>query len=321
MESRYLRGRKSAWQNIAAFSRRVLDVLRLNKTDLVVLEGEVLPYAPALFERWLNIRQIPFVVDFDDAIFHYYDKSSNWLIRRVLGKKISSVIRRSACVIAGNQYLSDYATASQAKRIEIVPTVVDLNKYPDDRVDIPGRLGFHIGWIGSPGSSRYLQSIKDSLSYSVLTDGCRLLLVGAGADHGLDAIQPEMLKWSEDTEVESIKRFDVGIMPLPDDDWAKGKCGFKLIQYMACGIPVIASPVGANCDIVTHGVNGFLAKTTEDWIQYLRLLEKNPELARKMGEAGRRMVEQKYCLQVTGRRLADILVGCCKISERKFGGE
>jgi glycosyltransferase involved in cell wall biosynthesis len=114
--------------------------------------------------------------------------------------------------------------------------------------------------------------------------------------------------WDEATETAEIGNFDVGIMPLPDNPWERGKCGFKLIQYMACGKPVVASPVGVNREIVVEGVNGFLASTQKEWVDALLRLKENPALRRTMGERGRRMVEERYCLQVTAPRLQRILL-------------
>src|SRR5205807_2806167 len=134
----------------------------------------------------------------------------------------------------------------------------------------------------------------------------RFVVVGA-REAALDGVPAEFRPWSEATEVEDILRFDVGIMPLPDQPWERGKCGYKLIQYMACARPVIASPVGANSEIVEHGVNGFLATTDEDWRSALDMLHAAPELRARLGAAGRRKVETAYSTRVTAPRLADLL--------------
>lgn len=307
LAGRYQRGRKSKSQNIFASLKRAWQCSTLRSASLIVLEGEALPYAPPVFEYLFNIRSIPYVVDFDDAIFHYYDKSKNWFVRRLLGNKITKVVRRSSCVIAGNQYLYNYAHAANARRIEIIPTVVDLSRYPFSAPISSSRTEMRIGWIGSPGSSRYLQTVKDPLAVAIRDDDCRIILVGAGTDHGLDALNPELKPWTEETEFNEICNFDVGIMPLPDDDWAKGKCGFKLIQYLAAGKPVIASPVGANCEIVRHGLNGFLASSANEWAECIRKLKNNPDLARRMGENGRKLIEERYSLQAMGSRMVDVL--------------
>lgn len=310
LASSYRHGSKSLLNDSIAALTRILKFGSLRKFDLIVLQAEFLPYFPAVFERILRRMNIPYVVDFDDAIFHYYDKSGNPLIRYLLGRKIATVNRNSACVIAGNEYLAEYARRSRARRVEIIPTVIDLAKYELLTPTRSDSNEFRIGWIGSPGSSRYLAALAEPLSHLIKSGGYRLTLIGAGRDHGLDSLSPDLHAWSEATEVPEIRTFDVGVMPLPDDDWAKGKCGFKLIQYMACNKPVIASPVGSNLEIIEHGKNGFFASTAQEWVDAIRTLRENPELAIQMGTEGRKLVERRYCQQVTSERLAEIYRQC-----------
>jgi len=125
------------------------------------------------------------------------------------------------------------------------------------------------------------------------------------------------IAWTEQTEVASISSFDIGIMPLLDGSFERGKCGYKLIQYMACGLPVVASPVGVNCQIVEHGVNGFLAETPEQWEQALQTLLADADLRQRMGQAGRKKVEQEYCIQVTGPKMAALLRDVSKVRQKR----
>jgi glycosyltransferase involved in cell wall biosynthesis len=288
----------------ASALRRLSKVLTARQYDVVVLEGEAMPYFPAILERFLSLVGVPYIVDFDDAIFHYYDKSPGRLIRILLGKKIATVVRKSACVFAGNDYLADYARRAGAKEIELVPTVIDFERYSVERFESGN---FTVGWIGSPGSSRYLAAIAGALEVVGQDESTRLTLIGAGADFQLQGITTEMVSWSEETEVKCMQSFNVGIMPVPDDPWARGKCGLKLIQYMACGLPVVASPIGVNTEIVEHGINGFLAATDQEWVDALESLRTQPQLAKQMGEAGRAKVKEKYSLQVTGPQVAQAL--------------
>jgi glycosyltransferase involved in cell wall biosynthesis len=117
----------------------------------------------------------------------------------------------------------------------------------------------------------------------------------------------EILPWTEDSEVSLIQSMDIGLMPLPETPWTRGKCAYKLIQYMACGLPVVASPVGVNCEVVEHGVNGFLAATNEEWRSAVETLMSDADLRRRMGNAGRKKVEESYSLQVWGPRVAQML--------------
>jgi glycosyltransferase involved in cell wall biosynthesis len=299
-------GRGRNWPSIGkAYLKRVVVILKSGQFDLLWIEKELWPWFPAWAERTLNWLRIPYVVDYDDAVFHRYDLSRNPVSRLVLRHKIDVVMRNASLVVVGNNYLAEKAESSRAQRVEILPSVIDLQKFPKD-VQQHGK-DFTIGWIGTPVTSPYLLLIQQALEELSIPGGFRLVVVGAGRA-ALRRIPIEHWDWSEDTEVSSIQRFDVGIMPLPDDLWAQGKCGYKLIQYMACGLPVVASPVGANRQIVEHGINGFFASSTSQWVECLAQLGLNSELRLAMGRAGRKKVETRYCLQVTAPKLLSFLL-------------
>ena len=242
--------------------------------------------------------------DFDDAVFHVYDQHRSSLVRGLFGGKIPAVIAGASHVLAGSEYLAAFARKHNAS-VEMLPTVVDTERY---RVRDPARAGapLTVGWIGSPSTATYLREAILPLRSFFDGGNATLALVGSGPVE-LPGIPLEIRDWSLDREVDDLRAFDVGIMPLPDTPWARGKCGFKLIQYMACGVPVIASPVGANREIVEHGVNGYLAETPQEWLQALHALAQDPGLGRAMGEAGRRKVEREYSLDYAAPRLARAL--------------
>lgn len=289
---------------LGAYLGRVRRLLRARTFDLVWIEKELFPMLPAWGEGLLGILGIPYMVDYDDAIFHNYDLHPSRIVRSCLGTKIDQVMKWAAVVIVGNDYLGERARHAGAKRVENLPTVVDLNRY--QVVPKPQGAPFTIGWIGSPATAKYIRLIQPALS-EVCRDGkACVVLVGSGPVELAD-VPVAVLPWSEDSEVASIQGFDVGIMPLPDEPWERGKCGYKLIQYMACGRPVIASPVGVNQQIVEHGVNGFLASGTTDWVKALNELRDNVTLREAMGRAGRSKVEKQYCVQVTAPRLVEIV--------------
>ena len=181
---------------------------------------------------------------------------------------------------------------------------VDLARYPR-AVPAENEL-FTVGWIGTPVTAKYVRLVESALLELRKGGDLRVVLVGPSWVE-LRGLTVELRTWSEETEATEIGSFDVGIMPLPDEPWERGKCGYKLIQYMACSRPVVASPVGVNRRIVEEGVNGFLATTTEDWIRGLATLRRDPPTRQRMGEAGRRKVEMEYCTQVTAPRLAALL--------------
>ncbi|OOG37790.1 MULTISPECIES: glycosyltransferase family 4 protein [unclassified Rhodanobacter] len=302
---------RSYWQRIVQLSRK-------DEYDVVWLEGELFPKLPYWFESMLRRTATPYVADYDDALFHNYDMARNPLVRYALGRKIDKVMQHAACVIAGNGYLAARATQAGAKRVEIIPTVVDHRRYAV--VTHGERAQPVIGWIGSPSTQKYLLDIRDALRQVCAKHDARLLLVGASAQMGeqLAGIPIEIVPWSEASEAASIARMDIGVMPLIDGPWERGKCGYKLIQYMACGLPVVASPVGVNTDIVQHGTSGFLAADTIAWQESLARLVLDVSLRRRMGRSGRERVEHEYCLEVQAPRLAEVLrsVGIGGVSRR-----
>jgi glycosyltransferase involved in cell wall biosynthesis len=295
----------SPWRLLRAYARRLGVLWSAKRFDALWIEGELFPNLPSFFECLLARLGIAYMVDYDDAIFHNYDKSRN-PVKRLLRNKIAAVMRHAALVVPGNLYLAGYARQAGARRVEMLPTVVDANRYVPTHGSDGSRVV--IGWMGSPTTVKYLEPILPVLGRLAVQFPIELAVVGARLN---SASYPfvHCRAWSETTEVAEIGRFDVGIMPLLDDHWSRGKCGYKLIQYMACGKPVIASPVGMNTEIVDEGVNGLLAATDEAWLSALSLLASNRQIRQTMGERGRAMVEQKYCLQVTAPKLVAMMRG------------
>jgi glycosyltransferase involved in cell wall biosynthesis len=299
--------RAARYKGLWCSGKRMLELLRSEDFDLTWIEGELFPYLPMWIESALLRTNRPYVVDYDDALFHRYDMSSNPLIRRVLGRKIDQVMRGAACVIAGNGYLADRAVSAGARRVEIIPTVVDDGRY--DVADHDAARQPVIGWIGSPATENYVMDYRVLLEKVCMANKAQLMLIGAqkSAAGNFDGMEPEVVAWSEDTEAQTIARMDIGIMPLRDSPWERGKCGYKIVQYMACGLPVVASSVGANIDIVRHGENGFLASNDAEWRDSLQRLIDDPPLRHRMGSVGRRCVEDHYSIRTQAPRLAALL--------------
>lgn len=303
---KYAIGRTPINELFRSYFRRLWATFVVPRGSVVYVEYELLPYFPALLEYLLVWRGCRFVVDYDDALFHQYDNHSNRWIRRLLGGKIATVMRLARTVVAGNSYLADYARRAGASRVTVIPTVIDLQRYPVPA--LTKRTGsITIVWIGSPSTSKYLLEIVPALAEVCKSGQVKVRLIGSG-NIDLPGVPVEHVPWCEDTEVEAMQSSDIGIMPLPDELWERGKCGFKLIQYMACGLPVVASPVGVNADIIEPGVNGFLASTHQEWVAAFQTLVSDSLLRERMGQAGRAKVEQNYCLQVTAPRLAKVLL-------------
>ena len=307
LETLYKVGKKPRVRPCFLYLKRLIKLLTFFKYDLVWIEYEVFPYLPAFAERLLRLLGKPYVVDFDDAVFHNYDRSGNRLIRDYLGHKIDAVMRNAACVVAGNDYLALRARQAGARRIERIPTVVDRERYQSAKRDQTKKPV--IGWIGSPSTQRYVVDIRNALKKVCDETGARLLLVGAteGVREKLPGIPVDVVRWTEESEAALVAQMDVGIMPLEDGPWEKGKCGYKLIQYMACGVPVVASPVGVNVEIVNENCCGQLAESVTEWAEALTGILSSRPLQSELGMAGREAVEQKYSLQVQAPVLAGIL--------------
>ena len=310
LDARYLR-RKYARQGVLAatlrcYARRAMSSELRSTPDAWWIEKELWPFAPAWLELAL-LQRAPYVLDLDDAIFHNYDLHRYAAVRWLYGRKIDRLMAGAALVTAGNDYLAQRAWDAGARWVEVLPTVVDLDRYPRPaRAALEAPDVLTIGWIGSPATTHYLLQLADPLKRLALKHRVRVLVIGGG-EIDLPGVDVVALPWSEGTEVESIARMDIGVMPLTDSPWERGKCGYKLIQYMACGAPVIASPVGVNTSVVVDSVNGFLARDAEDWYQALDRLAGDPGLRERLGAAGRARVESEYCLQVTAPRLAQWL--------------
>lgn len=309
-------GRRSSIASAHALVRRLSQLRAAHHVDLIWLEKEALPWVPWALERLVLPRRVPIVSDYDDAIFHRYDLHRSALVRRLLGRKLDKLVASTSLVTAGNRYLADRAKVAGAPRIEIVPTVVDLTSYTERPYSCSLAVPT-IGWIGTPSTwTEYMAPIMHILKQTAEAANARIIAVGAGRAAKANPLL-ENLPWTEDTEVARIQQMDIGIMPLTDTPWARGKCGYKLIQYMACGLPVVASPVGVNAKIVEHGVNGFLASTDAEWRDALTTLLDDPELRRKMGAAGRKKVEDHYSLQVWGPRVAELLRGVMNRQDKR----
>jgi len=304
-------GKPTNWPSIlGSYLKRVRSLARSRRFDLVWVEAEVFPWLPDWGELWLSWKRIPYVVDYDDATFHRYDLHPVAVVRWMLGQKIDQVMKRAGLVVAGNSYLANHARQAGSGRVEILPTVVDLDRYAPQ----PSRRGndFVIGWIGSQSTTRYLLPLQEVLRQAANWERTSLRFVCGSGKWSLTGVPIDVVGWSEASEVQAIQSFNVGIMPLQDDPWAQGKCGYKLIQYMACGLPVVASPVGVNGEIVEHGVNGFLSDTEAEWLAALCELRSQPQLCEELGRAGRRKVAGTYSLEVTAPRLAELLKSAAK---------
>ncbi len=283
------------------YLKRFFVLFSIVKYDKVIIEKELFPYFFSWFEKILFLLKVKYIVDYDDAIFHNYDLSKNKIIRFFLKNKISNVMKYSDCVLAGNHYLADKAEQSGARKVVLFPTVIDINRY-HSKTFLKKNDPIIIGWIGSPSTFKYMQSLSNVFEELKSKFPIELHIIGAteklkfkGSTH--------YFNWSEADEVAMISNFDIGIMPLENTPWELGKCAYKLIQYMGCGLPVVASSVGMNKEVINNGVNGFLVENNNEWIDKLSLLIHDVNLRKEFGENSRKKVEREYNLERNFKKL------------------
>lgn len=286
-------------------SRRYATMKSVKDFDAVYVFREAALLGPPFFERWIYRSGVPMVFDFDDAVFVSYRSPTNgYLSYLKFASKTKSICRMSAHVMAGNPYLAEYARQVNPN-VTIVPTTIDTDKYPV--VEKGNETGIPIiGWTGSFSTVQHLDTLRSALQRLAKETKFRLRVIGTPS-YKLDGVDVEAMQWRAATEVEDLEAIDIGIMPLPDDNWSKGKCGLKALQFMALGIPTVCSPVGVNKDIIQDGENGFLAGSEDEWNDKLGRLLHSAELRRQLGHAGRRTVEEKYSANVQAPRVFELL--------------
>ncbi|KPF50049.1 hypothetical protein D621_13685 [beta proteobacterium AAP51] len=314
LDDKYLRrlysGSRAPYSVVMGYATRLLTILSLlrpwSRPDCVWIEKELWPWAPAWFERWL-LSGHSYVLDLDDATFHFYDTHRVMVLRLWFGRKIDSLMRQATVVTVGSPYLAERAIAAGAKDVRVIPTAVQLERYAvkhQRSLSVGGELV--IGWIGTPATAHYLKVALPALQELATKHPIRFKVIGARIPP-VAGVAIDCVDWSEESEADQIAQIDIGIMPLIDSPWERGKCGYKLIQYMACGLPVVASPIGVNSTIVVPGVNGELAANDEEWVTALSKLMVEPWLRADYGRSGRSMVEQRYCTTATATAVVDSL--------------
>ena len=288
--------------------RRVRELFSIRQYDLVLLYREAIPIGPPLVERVIRRLGIPIVYDFDDAIFLPAVSDANKAFSFLKSpKRASKILKISQQVSVGNEFLATYARRFNPN-VTVIPTAVDTNRFvprPDAGAAEGRRLV--VGWIGSPTTFQYLEGLQEVLAVVAAQHPFTLKVSGAGRPVNFPGVDVQEVPWSMADEVTLFNTCDIGVYPLTDDDWARGKCGFKAIQCMACGVPVVAAAVGVNREIITHGVDGMLASTPREWIDHLSRLLTDADLRRRMAIAGRRTIQARYSLDVTAPQLAGVL--------------
>ena len=287
---------KKARVALDSLNKRFKDLKKAKKADIVFIYREALFLGSTWFEHQIQKSKAKTIFDFDDAIWiHDVSKANRYFSFLKNPQKTPELIKLVDRVFAGNQYLADYALQFNSE-VAIVPTTIDTEEY--QRHQLAPRDKICIGWSGSITTIKhfeyaisFLEKIKekypDRVYFKVIGD--------KSYTHTGLGIQGQA--WKKDTEIKDLSEIDIGIMPLPNDKWAKGKCGLKGLQYMALEIPTLMSPVGVNTEIIEDGENGFLAETESEWVEKISTLIEDPNLRKAMGEAGRQTVLEKYSVE------------------------
>lgn len=277
------------------------------KYDAIWICREMAPFGPPILEQLLVRTCKRVILDVDDAL-HVSDKASSRLIPRLLrdNGKFGRLAHAYSAVICGSRNLADFY-CQYSGNVSVVPTAVDPNRYAGI-IRVPSPV-VRIGWIGTPLHRPNVEILRPALTQ--LARERRFELVMVGLNEPLDWRLPAIryMEWNLQEELTFFAHFDIGVMPLEDSAFARGKCAFKLIQYMAAGLPVVASPVGANCEVVEDGTNGFLARTNEDWRSRLRQLIDDAGLREGLGANGRAVVRKSYSAPGLWPVYATILTG------------
>jgi glycosyltransferase involved in cell wall biosynthesis len=293
-----------------AYFKRLASLFNMRKGDLAYIEYELFPYLPPAAEWFLKrIKKVKYILDYDDAIFHNYDQHKNAIIRFFLKEKIPRIVREAETLITGSPYLTAKLAAFNNNCFEI-PTSIDITRYRRNK-DLPSSAPdqrFNIGWIGSRTTSANLLLVLPSLRDIAEKAEYKLSLIGFDKSliKNLEGINYELIKWDKQSEVDEIRKFDVGIMPLADNKFNRGKCGFKLIQYMACGIITISTPLEANVKINRNKRN-LHATVREDWTRELLKVCNRREEYRKLGKENIPVVEMYYSKQANCGKYVEIL--------------
>ena len=292
---------------VGGYARRLRQLAKLQDYDVAYVFREAAFLPPTFLEKAIA-RRMAFVYDFDDAIYLPATSAANASLRFLKSaSKASTLCRLAAHVTVGNSHLANYAKL-HARAVTTIPSTIDTTSY----VPGPRRTSAVpvIGWTGSATTLPYLEEILPALRTLCSSFDFELRVIGGRLSDG--GLRVTCVPWSADSEVEDLRAIDIGLMPLPDDEWTRGKCGMKALQYMGLAIPAVVSPVGANAEIIRDGHNGFHARTHEDWVARLASLIRDPFLRMRLGAAGRETVEKEYSAAVHAPRLAGILRALAK---------
>jgi glycosyltransferase involved in cell wall biosynthesis len=306
LATRYAGEKTSPFYLARRTASRLSVLLTAPRYDLVFIQKEMFPHLIDAPEWWMSRTGVKYLVDLDDAIHLMYQNAGG--LRRALRGKIPRILERASLVLAGNRYLEDYARR-YAERVVFFPTVVDTERFtprPRDAAAAQRSEAAVVGWMGTPETVKYLDAIMPALDAAARRAPLTLCVVGAGSPAS-KGVRVEARPWSEQNESADLRAMDIGIMPLAGDEWSKGKCALKLLQYMSAGVASVTSPRGSAVEFVRDGENAWFASDSEQWCERICALAASPERRTAMGARARADVEAGYSLRLWGPRFADAL--------------
>ena len=292
-------------------ARRLAQLATLGGFDGVFLYREAFPLGPPWWE-WVCAKgwRKPIIFDFDDAIFLGDTSDTNRFLRGLKWpSRVGEILRWSRHVIAGNSFLASYARTYQPA-VSVIPSSIDTERFrPRGRNTRETSEPLVIGWIGTPTTAKYLQSLDGVFRQLARQHAFTVKVVGAGYALPMSGVRLDERPWDLAREVEEFATCDIGVYPMWDDAWSRGKCGLKALQFMACGVPVVAARVGMNCEIIEEGANGLLAASDSEWVAALSRLLDDSSLRQRLGQAGRETVEARYSLAVNAPKFVRVING------------
>jgi glycosyltransferase involved in cell wall biosynthesis len=292
--------------------RRIIHIKNIKDFDLVVIYREALPFKSTFFENYIAKKKIPMVYDFDDAIWVKDVSEVNKKISFFKDeKKIEKILPLCKYVTCGNEYLANFALKFNSN-VVIIPSTVDTDIYkPIKKNNINSPV--KIGWVGSHTTIKHFELISDVyLELKTKYNNKVEFIVIGDENYKNEKLNLQGKKWENDKEVQLFNSFDIGVMPLPNNDWTKGKCGMKGLLYMSVGLPTVMSNVGMNKDIINDGINGFLPTGNKEWIDVLSKLIEDKELRKKIGDKGRETVLEKYSKNIIKKTYLDLYTSLMK---------
>ncbi len=279
--------------------RRWKQIFQIPKKSVVFVHRDIIPFGPMILEKILRLKKCQIILDLDDAVYcneieEISSKKNRFLYKLKYGKRFDHAIKNASCVICGNQYIEKHCQSLNTNTM-IIPTLIDT-----DLIKFQSKNFHHkelvIGWIGNPGNTNYIYNILKQVDIPRKTP-IKFVLIGARKfDTSIfQHINIEFYNWSLESEYEILRKCDIGVMPLNDSEWSRGKCGLKLLQYMAVGIPGLASAVGVNQEIIQEGKNGWIVKDN-DWNQAIDIIIQNQKHLKEMSSFCREYVEKNYSI-------------------------